>query len=47
MTPNDQGRHADRRGCGWASVNGVNGNMTGDGFVPSESKPKTPSDEQA
>jgi hypothetical protein len=29
----DQARYADRRWCGWASVKGIRGKMTENGFV--------------
>lgn len=35
---NNQGRYVDREWCGWASVDGVRGQMTREGFIPSGSK---------
>lgn len=35
---NDQGRYVDREWCGWASVDGVRGQMTKEGFIPLGSK---------
>lgn len=35
---NDQGRYVIRKGCGWAHVDGVRGEMLEDGFNPWPSK---------
>jgi hypothetical protein len=42
----DQARYVDRRWCGWASVKGIRGRMTGNGFVAlaSGSDPSLPAD---
>jgi hypothetical protein len=43
FTKGDQARYAERLDCGWASMGGVRGRMTIEGFIgPKNTKPPTP-----